>query len=156
MDPKEAAALIAEVGKTRRWRVLAATDAECTIQTRPQGSWRAFANQHTRWNIGGFFSSDLATRVSYRFLVLYLTASMLLLPAGIAVPALLVFAANAVVSIGLLAALESAIYPVRGWRDRLLVIPMTLGFAFFYSYITLRTVLRSRPEWKGSTLEPRG
>ena len=152
----EDAALIAAVGKSRRWRVLASTRAELTVLTRPQSTWRDFVNQHTRWNIGGFYSSDRATRTGYRFLVLYLTASVLVLPAAMLFPLLCVFALNAFVSVGLLAVLDATIYPRRTWRDRLVAVPFTLFFLLFYSLVTVRAIARKRPEWKGSRLDVKG
>lgn len=152
----EDAALIAAVGKGRRWRVVASTRGEVSVLTRPQGTWRAFVNQHTRWNIGGYYSSDRATRTGYRFLVLYLTASVLLLPLALLSPLLLVFALNAFVSIGILAALDASIYPRRTMGDRIAAVPFTLFFLFFYTLITCRAIARRRPEWKGSRLDVEG
>jgi cellulose synthase/poly-beta-1,6-N-acetylglucosamine synthase-like glycosyltransferase len=149
----EDAALIAAVGKTGRWRVVASTLGELTIVTRPLATWRAFVNQHTRWNIGGFYSSDAATRAGYRFLVLYLTASMILLPFALLWTPLCVFAIDAFASVGLLAVLDATLYPHRLRGDRLAAVPFTVFFLFFYSLITLRAIARSRPEWKGSRLD---
>jgi cellulose synthase/poly-beta-1,6-N-acetylglucosamine synthase-like glycosyltransferase len=151
----EDAALIAAIGKRRRWRVLASTLSELTISTRPQGSWRDFLNQHTRWNIGGFYSTDFATRAPYRLLVLYLTSSVLAAPLGAAAPLLLVLALNALLSIGILAVLDATLYPGRTPRDRLVLLPYTLFFMVFYALVTVRAILRRRPEWKGSRLEVR-
>jgi cellulose synthase/poly-beta-1,6-N-acetylglucosamine synthase-like glycosyltransferase len=147
----EDAALIAALG--RRWRIVASTHPETTVLTRPLPGWRAFINQHTRWNIGGFYSADRSTRMSYRFLVLYLTASVLIAPAALLLPVLGLPALVALGSVGLLALIESLVYPVRRVGDRFLALPLTAVFLVFYSYITIRAILRRRPVWKGAVLD---
>jgi cellulose synthase/poly-beta-1,6-N-acetylglucosamine synthase-like glycosyltransferase len=151
----EDAALIAAVGKRRRWKVLASSLADLGITTRPQLRWRDFLNQHTRWNIGGFYSSDCATRSGYRLLVLYLTGSVLVLPLAAAAPLLWLLTLNAFVCIGLLAVLDATVVPGRSRRDRLLAVPYTLFFMLFYALVTIRAVLRRKPEWKGARLDVR-
>jgi biofilm PGA synthesis N-glycosyltransferase PgaC len=149
----EDAALIAAIGKVGHWKVLSSTLSELTIRTRPQPTWAAFTNQHTRWNIGAYYSSDLATRASYRLLVLYLAASILALPFTPLAPLLPVLALDSFVSIGTLALLDATLYPGRSRRERLSALPYTLFFLLYYSYVTIRAILRRKPEWKGSRLD---
>ena len=148
----EDAALISAVG-ARSWRIVAATSAATTITTRPQASWGEFVNQHTRWNVGGFYSADRTTRMTYRFLVLYLTLSILAAPFGLLAPLLVLPAVNSLISVGILALTEAWLYPVRTRKDRLVAIPLTLLFLLFYSWITILAVFRKRPVWKGAVLD---
>ncbi len=150
----EDAALIAAVGK-RGWKVAASCTRETMIETLPKGSWRDFIHQHVRWNSGGFWSDDFSTRLSYRFIVLYLVASLLLLPFAPLLPLLLAFPLTSLVSIGMLAVLPGLFYRRDRWLYFLRLIPYTLFFMSFYSLVTVLSCLRLSPEWKGARLRTR-
>ncbi len=151
----EDALLLDAVSRSGGWKVRACVSAHATARTRAHSTWKGFLDQHTRWNAGGLFSPDLVTRLSYCFIVLfYLVGSLVVLPLGLLdwrVPAL---SLNSFLSIGLLAVL-GGIYrgkDRRAYYRRLL--PYLFFFCFFYSFITVRAVIRRPFEWKGSVLRP--
>lgn len=150
----EDAALIAALGK-RKWKVIASCSRETMIRTLPKGSWRDFLQQHIRWNSGAFFSDDPPTRIFYRFIVLYLAASLLVLPFFPLLPFLLVFPLTSLASIGLLAVPPGLLYRRDPVAYFLLLLPYTLFFMFFYSLVTVLSMLRIPLEWKGTRLKPR-
>jgi cellulose synthase/poly-beta-1,6-N-acetylglucosamine synthase-like glycosyltransferase len=147
----EDAALISEAGK-KGWKVRVSTRAETTIKTAPQASWREFINQHVRWNSGGFFSEDLITRLGYRIIVLFLVASALALPLAFLMPFLLILPVTSFISIGLIALLLGLLYSRSKAGYLLRLIPNTLFFMLFYSWVTLLCLIRVSPEWKGRKL----
>ncbi len=147
----EDAALIAAVGK-KGWKVVPSCRRESMIETLPKGSWRDFIHQHVRWNSGGFWSEDPATRLGYRFIVLYLVASLLVLPFSPILPRLLVFPLTSLVSIGMLAVLSGLFYAPRRGAYFLRLVPYTLFFMGFYSLVTVLSMLQLKPDWKGTRL----
>ncbi len=147
----EDAALISEARK-KGWKVRVSTRSETTIKTAPQASWRNFINQHVRWNSGGFFSEDPVTRLGYRIFVLYLLSSILVLPFAFLMPFLLILPVSSFISIGLIALLLGLLYRNDKAAYLLRLVPNTLFFMLFYSWITLLCLIRITPEWKGKKL----
>jgi len=144
----EDAALTAAVAKAG-WQVRVSTWTGAMIQTQPQSSWRDFLNQHLRWNSGGFFHQDFSNRFGYRYITVFLIVSVLVLPACPFWPALLVMPTSSFLSVGLLALLSGLLYRPDRPRYLLRLVPYTLFFMLFYSYVTFLSILRVSPEWKG-------
>ena len=147
----EDAALIGAASRSG-WRVRPATLPATQITTAPQPSWRGFINQHVRWNGGAFFSSDRAAAWGYRYVTLFLIASVAAAPAALLAPWLAVLPCTSLLSIGTLAALEALLYHRRRGRALARVVPYTLFFMGFYAYITLLAIAGVRTDWKGSRL----
>ena len=147
----EDAALVGAASRAG-WKVRASTLAETQVTTEPQPDWRAFINQHVRWNGGAFFSNDPAAAWGYRYVTLFLILSVAAAPFALLVPWLLVWPLTSLLSIGTLAALAAAPYHPRRRRALARVVPYTLFFMGFYAYITVLAIAGVRAEWKGSRL----
>jgi len=151
----EDAMLLDAVCRKGGWKVRACVSQRGACRTRPQASWRGYLDQHTRWNAGALFSPDLVTSLSYVLVVLiYLVGSLLVLPLGLLDWRVPVLSLNSFLSIGLLAALGGLYEGKHRARYYLRFFPYLLFFVFFYSFITLRAVLRRPFDWKGSRLVP--
>jgi cellulose synthase/poly-beta-1,6-N-acetylglucosamine synthase-like glycosyltransferase len=144
----EDAALVTAAAK-RRWRVRVSTRRSTMIVTRPQGSWHEFLNQHLRWNTGAFYHQDAATRLPYRFIVLFLTASVLAIPLCPFFPPLAILPATSFIGVGLMGLLAGLLYRRDLAAYLLRLVPYTLFFLGFYSLATVLSMLRRTPEWKG-------
>ena len=95
------------------------------------------------------------TSLSYIVVVLvYLVGSILVMPLGFLDWRVPVLSLNSFLSIGLLAALGGAYEGRQRGRYYLRLLPYLLFFGFFYSFVTLRAVLRRPFDWKGSRLSP--
>jgi cellulose synthase/poly-beta-1,6-N-acetylglucosamine synthase-like glycosyltransferase len=149
----EDALMLDAIGRTRTWTVGACTSQRGAVTTYAKERWRDFIEQHTRWNAGGFFSPDLATRLLYIIVVLvYLVGSLVIIPLCVLDWRVVLITANSYLSIGLLAFL-SGMYPGRDrGRHLLLFIPNLLFFGLFYSFITVRALLHRPFDWKGAQL----
>jgi cellulose synthase/poly-beta-1,6-N-acetylglucosamine synthase-like glycosyltransferase len=147
----EDAALVAAAAK-RRWQVRVSTLRSTMILTRSQSSWGAFLNQHLRWNTGAFYHQDAATRLPYRFIVLFLTASVLVLPLCPVFPRLTMLPAASFIAVGLMGLLAGVLYRRDLAAYLLRLVPYTLFFMGFYSLATVLSMLRLTPEWKGRRL----
>jgi cellulose synthase/poly-beta-1,6-N-acetylglucosamine synthase-like glycosyltransferase len=148
----EDAALTAAVAKGG-WEVRVSTWPGTMIQTEPQPTWRDFLNQHLRWNSGGFYHKDFSNRLGYRYITVFLIVSVLVLPFCPFWTALLVMPASSLLSVGLLALLAGLLYRPGSARYFVRLIPYTLFFMLFYSYVTVLSILRVSPEWKGRRLK---
>jgi cellulose synthase/poly-beta-1,6-N-acetylglucosamine synthase-like glycosyltransferase len=151
----EDAALVTAAAK-RGWRVRVCTRRAAMILTRPQGSWSGFLNQHLRWNTGAFHHQDAATRLPYRFIALFLTCSVLALPLCPFFPRLAMLPAASFIAVGLMGLLAGLLYRRDLPAYLLRLAPYTLFFMGFYSLLTILSMLRITPEWKGRRLAPGG
>lgn len=144
----EDAALVGAVANRTDFAVRASTLASTAVMTMPKKSWREYLNQHTRWNAGAFSSSNLATKLSYGFIVWYLILSLVALPFGLLDWRLALLAIGPYVSIGLLGVVGGkATLPYCLW-----FVPNLLIFGFFYALVSLRALVRAPFEWKGIEL----
>jgi cellulose synthase/poly-beta-1,6-N-acetylglucosamine synthase-like glycosyltransferase len=147
----EDAALVSAVAR-RGWRVRVSTESSTMIITRPQPSWRAFLFQHLRWNTGAFFHQDRGTRLPYRFIVLFLVAGVLVLPLCPWIPLLVMLPAASFIAVGLMGFLAGVLYHDDLWSYLLWLVPNSLYFMGFYTLVTILSMLRVVPEWKGRRL----
>jgi cellulose synthase/poly-beta-1,6-N-acetylglucosamine synthase-like glycosyltransferase len=149
----EDAALATAAAKSG-WKVEVSTRTDTMVQTVAQERWRDFINQHLRWNGGAFFHEDFATRFAYRYITLYLIASVLAVPAAIFLPYLFVLPAASFISVGLMALAAGLLYrPDKSWY-LLRLVPYTCFFLVFYAFVTLLSVFQVPPRWKGRRWQP--
>ena len=148
----EDAALIAAVRVRTSWRVGALLSERTLVRTAPLASFREIASQEVRWHIGGLFSTDVSTRLSYGYLMLYLTASIAAVAPSFFHPLFAVMPATSFLTMGVMALIAGAATsrPVRPfWRWFLPDLILTMCFN---AYLTVRALTRRRVTWKGSTL----
>jgi len=149
----EDAALATAAAKSG-WKVRVSTRTDTMIQTKAQEHWRDLINQHLRWNGGAFYHEDFATRFAYRFITLFLIASVVAVPIAVFLPFLFVFPAASFISVGLMALIAGILYrPDKSWY-LLRLVPYTCFFLLFYSFVTLLSIFRVPPRWKGKRWQP--
>ncbi len=148
----EDAALIAAIRMRTRWRVCALFDRSTLVVTEPLASLAEVAAQEVRWHVGGLFSDDLSTRISYGYLMLYLTASVAAAPFIPLYPLLALLTATSFVTMGIMALL-SGLRTRQGLRRYwLCFVPNLLFTMVFNSYLTVRALIHRHVTWKGSKL----
>ncbi|MBN2551560.1 MAG: glycosyltransferase [Spirochaetales bacterium] len=131
------------------WKVAVSTLTDTMIRTTAQESWRDFVNQHLRWNGGAFYHEDFTTRLAYRYITLYLIASVLAVPAALFVPFLFLLPAASLISVALMAFAAGILYrPDKSWY-LLRLVPYTCFFLVFYSFATVLSIFQVPPRWKG-------
>jgi cellulose synthase/poly-beta-1,6-N-acetylglucosamine synthase-like glycosyltransferase len=149
----EDAALATAAAKSG-WKVRVSTRTDTMIQTKAQEHWRDLINQHLRWNGGAFYHEDFATRFAYRFITLFLIASVVAVPIAVFLPFLFVLPAASFISVGLMALIAGILYrPDKSWY-LLRLVPYTCFFLLFYSFVTLLSIFRVPPRWKGKRWQP--
>jgi cellulose synthase/poly-beta-1,6-N-acetylglucosamine synthase-like glycosyltransferase len=149
----EDALLLNALCRAGRWKVRVCASDRAAVTTVAKTGWRDFVQQHTRWNAGALFSSDLLTRISYILVVLiYLVGSILVMPLGILDWRVPLVSLTTFLSIGLLAALAGLSPGTRKARYYGRFLFFLVFFVFFYGFITLRTFARRPFDWKGVSL----
>ena len=79
-SPTEDAALISRIRSCSKYRIRAALGADVHVLTHGENTWKNLINQTLRWNNGGIFSPDPATRFNYNFLMITITMGVLAFP----------------------------------------------------------------------------
>ena len=146
----EDAALIAAIRTRTRWRVCALFDRATLVVTEPLANLAEVAAQEVRWHVGGLFSDDLSTRLSYGYLMLYLTASVVAAPFIPLYPVLGMLTATSFVTMGIVALLSGLRTRQSFRRYWLCFVPNLLFTMLFNSYLTVRALVSRRVTWKGS------
>jgi cellulose synthase/poly-beta-1,6-N-acetylglucosamine synthase-like glycosyltransferase len=153
-SPTEDAQLIAQVRAQGKWKIVALTRPASRVSTRPQSTWQDLFEQALRWNAGGIFAPDALSAAVYRWVMFYLAAGVLLLPAGLLWPALALVGAGAFVSmlhVGVAACMCAK--PGRNFALRLAPnIALAMGF---YSLVTLATLTGRQFSWKQARMNGR-
>ena len=149
----EDAALISQIRVDTRWKTRALYSKDVTVVTEAQKTWKALTAQEIRWHTGGLFSPDISTRLSYSFIMIYLTLSVLVIPLCFFIPVLWVLPAVSLVTMSLMAVITGifTVQPFTGYW--LLLIPFILLSMVYNSYLTIRALLRPSLIWKGTKLD---
>ncbi len=148
----EDAALIARVRGITSWKIRALFDRKVTIFTEPQPGLRDLTSQEIRWHTGGIFSPDFQTRLNYRFIMFYLTISVVIIPFIPLLPIAVILPAVSFVTMTLTAIFSGFLtsQPVRGFW--VFLIPLILFEMVYDSYLTIRAVSGPELTWKGDRL----
>lgn len=148
----EDAALIAAVRTRSGFTARALFSRRSLVTTEPLGSLREIAAQEVRWHIGGLFSTDPGTSIPYAYLMLYLTASIIVIPFIALYPPLALMPLTSFLTMGGMAAFAGCATRQKGrtfWRW---FVPDLLMTMLFNAYLTVRALTRREVSWKGSRL----
>ena len=148
-SPTEDAALVSLIRSSTGYKIRAALGQDVHVITQGEDSWKKLIKQTLRWNNGGLFSPDPATRFNYNFLMITITMGVLaspflpffpsiwLLPTG----PVTVMIFNTIANLVFL----GASLP----RRKLAYIPTLLFTPVYFAFMTILGFLGIKPEWKG-------
>ena len=149
----EDAALISRIRAMTSMKTLALFSRAVTVLTEPQASWKALTAQELRWHTGGLFSPDLKTRISYSFIMFYLSISVLAIPACFFLPVLSILPAVSFVTMTLMAVITGLFTSQPAVSYWLALVPFTILSMGYNAYLTVRAVLKPKLIWKGNLLD---
>ncbi|MDR2143498.1 MAG: glycosyl transferase, partial [Treponema sp.] len=156
VSPTEDAALISRIRAVTDYRIRSICGTDAAVITAPEPAWGAFLRQTLRWNNGGLFSPDLATRCNFGFLMVTISMGMLALPVVPLLPGLWPLPAAVLLSMSVntiaTLALFGSLLPKAGPRYIVQIIFTPLYFTF----LTILGLLGFKPAWKSSDTEAGG
>ncbi|MDR0554199.1 MAG: glycosyltransferase [Treponema sp.] len=155
----EDAALIATIrqgspGKPH-FKVRAACGAGTHILTRTESSWKRLVNQTLRWNNGGLFSTDRATRIGYGVLMLIIASGVLTVPFLPLCPGLWIFPAMVFAGMVLNAVLTLRIFGFSMPQLGAVSILLVLFIPCYFTFLTILGILGVKAHWAGADLSNR-
>lgn len=149
----EDAALIARIRARSSFAVRAVCAHDVRVLTAGESTWGAFVRQTLRWNNGGLFSPDLATRLNFGFLMVTISAGVLALPLLPFVPGLWPLPAAVYLSMAMNTLATVSLAGSALPRSGAAYLPQLLFTPAYFTFLTVLGFAGMRVSWKGKTLQ---
>ena len=148
-SPTEDAALISKIRSSTSYRIRAALGADVHVITQGESTWRDLINQTLRWNNGGLFSPDPATRFNYNFLMITISLGVLAFPFLPFFPSIWLLPLGPV-TVMIFNTIANLVFFGVSLPKRKFAYVLTLLFMPVYlTLMTLLGFLGIKPKWKG-------
>ena len=153
-SPTEDAALVSRIRSCSKYKIRAVLGPDVHVITQGEDNWKNLINQTLRWNNGGIFSPDPATRINYNFLMITITMGTLAFPLLPFYPSIwpLPLGPFTVMVFNTIANLSQfgVSLPKRNFSFGYL---LTLLFTpVYFSLMTIMGFLGIKPKWKGERI----
>ena len=150
-SPTEDAALISKIRSCTGYKIRAAIGEDVHVITRGEKNWKDLINQTLRWNNGGLFSPDLATRLNYNFLMITIGMGILAFPLLPFFPYIWPLPAGILTSMTLNTIANLGLFGVSLPRRRFCIgYALTLLFTpVYFTAMTILGYLGIKSKWKG-------
>ena len=150
-SPTEDAALVSRIRACSDYKIRAALGQDVHVITQGEDSWKNLISQTLRWNNGGLFSPDLATRINYNFLMITISMGVLAFPLLCFYPSIWLLPAGPV-TVMIFNTIANLIFFGVSLPRRSFGFGYALTLLFTPVYFTLMTILGFlgiKPKWKG-------
>jgi len=150
-SPTEDAALVSRIRACSDYEIRAALGQDVHVITQGEDSWKNLVNQTLRWNNGGLFSPDLATRINYNFLMITISMGVLAFPLLLFCPSIWILPAGPV-TVMIFNTIANLVFFGVSLPRRNFDFGYALTLLFTPVYFTLMTILGFlgvKPKWKG-------
>jgi cellulose synthase/poly-beta-1,6-N-acetylglucosamine synthase-like glycosyltransferase len=152
-SPTEDAALVAMIRGNTGYQIYAAVKPDLWVETRGERTWKSLVNQTLRWNNGGLFSPDTATRFNFNFLMITISMGIIAIPILPFIPGLwplsaavlLAMTMNTVSCLGLF----GAALPGPG----ILALIQIVFTPAYFTFLTILGLSGVKADWKGVTVK---
>jgi cellulose synthase/poly-beta-1,6-N-acetylglucosamine synthase-like glycosyltransferase len=148
-SPTEDAALISKIRSCTKYKMRASFGKDTIVITKGEKTWKDLISQTLRWNNGGIFSPDLATRFNYNFLMITIAMgimSIFLLPFY---PRLWPLPLGVIVSMIFNTAANLMFFGSFLPKGKLAYAFVLFFTPAYFSLLTILGYLGFRPKWKG-------
>jgi cellulose synthase/poly-beta-1,6-N-acetylglucosamine synthase-like glycosyltransferase len=154
-SPTEDAALISRIRSHSDYAIRALCDGDTPVMTRGEGSWRNLLGQTLRWNNGGLFSPDGATRFNFGFLMITISMGILALPLLPLIPSLWPLPAAVFLAMTLNTAATLALFGASLPRKGPGYILAAVFTPIYFTFLTILGFCGLRVRWKGEAVPSR-
>jgi cellulose synthase/poly-beta-1,6-N-acetylglucosamine synthase-like glycosyltransferase len=155
LSPTEDASLIALVRSRSAFRVRSASERALWVMTGSEISWASFLGQTLRWNNGGLFSPDAATRLNFTLLMAAISLGMLTLFLLPLAPSLWPLPLAVLLSMGLNTIAVRVLFGAALSGMGIFYIVHWIFTPLYFSVLTLLGLLGLKTKWKGKNINHR-
>ncbi|MDR2518191.1 MAG: glycosyltransferase [Spirochaetaceae bacterium] len=147
-SPTEDAALIAKVRASSAYCVRSAVGRDIFVITEGEQTWKALVNQTLRWNNGGLFSPDRATRFNFGFLMITIAMGMTAMPFLWAAPSLLPLSGAVLAAMSLNTAATLGLFGSALPGKGPVYLALTVFTPLYFTFLTILGFCRVKPLWR--------
>jgi cellulose synthase/poly-beta-1,6-N-acetylglucosamine synthase-like glycosyltransferase len=151
-SPTEDAALVSIIRSCSDYKIRAALGEDVHVITQGENTWRDLISQTLRWNNGGLFSPDKATRFNYNFLMITITMGVLALPFVPFIPLIWPLPAGFVTVMIFNTIANLGLFGVSLPKRKLASVIMLFVIPMYFSLMTILGFLGVKPKWKGKKI----
>ena len=145
----EDAALVSKIRSSSNYKVRAAMTPDLHIITQGESNWKDFITQTLRWNNGGLFSPDLATRFNFGFLMITISMGILALPLLLFIPSLWPLSIAVMISMTVNTIATLILFGVSLPKKGLAYIIQCPFTPMYFTFLTILGICGVKPKWKG-------
>jgi cellulose synthase/poly-beta-1,6-N-acetylglucosamine synthase-like glycosyltransferase len=149
-SPTEDAALISRIRSHSDYTIHAACGGDVPVMTRGENSWRSLVAQTLRWNNGGLFSPDGATRFNFGFLMITISMGMLSIPLLPLLPSLWPLPAAVLLSMTMNTIATLTIFGSSLPRKGAAYVLQTVFTPMYFTFLTILGFCGFKVSWKGA------
>jgi len=148
-SPTEDAALISKIRSSSDYKIRAALGADVHVITQGENTWKDLISQTLRWNNGGLFSPDPATRFNYNFLMITISLGVLAFPLLPFFPSIWLLPLGPV-TVMIFNTIANLVFFGVSLPKRKFAYVLTLLFTpVYFTLMTILGFLGIKPKWKG-------
>jgi cellulose synthase/poly-beta-1,6-N-acetylglucosamine synthase-like glycosyltransferase len=152
VSPTEDAALISKIRSHSKYKIRAALASDLHVLTQGEHNWKDFITQTLRWNNGGLFSPDIATRFNFGFLMITISIGILALPLLPFIPSLWPLSAAVMLSMTANTAATLLLFGVSLPKKGLAYIIQCPFTPMYFTFLTILGLCGIKPKWKGKEM----
>jgi cellulose synthase/poly-beta-1,6-N-acetylglucosamine synthase-like glycosyltransferase len=154
-SPTEDAALVSAIRSRSTYKIRAGMGPDIHIITQGENTWKEFITQTLRWNNGGLFCPDLATRFNYGFLVITISMGILAIPFLPFIPTLWPLTLAVLISMAANTIANLKLFGVSLPKKRVAYIVQCIFTPIYFTFLTILGLCGIRPKWKGQKIKER-
>ncbi|MDR2534961.1 MAG: glycosyltransferase [Treponema sp.] len=152
-SPTEDAALISRIRSCSHYRIRSGFGADLFVITGSEQTWKDLINQTLRWNNGGLFSPDPATRFNFGFLMITISMGIIALPVLFFIPTLWTLSVAVLFSMTMNTIATLKLFgPVLPQKSIPAYIMQLIFTPIYFTFLTILGFCRVKIHWKGSRL----
>jgi len=148
-SPTEDAALISQIRSSSNYKIRSAVGSDLFVMTNGEYSWKDLINQTLRWNNGGLFSPDFATRFNFRFLMITISMGIIAIPLLFFIPSLWTFTFAVMFSMSMNTIATLKLFASALPKKRFAYILQVVFTPMYFTFLTILGFCRFKFKWKG-------
>ena len=146
----EDAALISIIRSKTKYKIRAGIGPDLHIMTLGENNWKDFIVQTLRWNNGGLFSPDLATRLNFGFLMITISMGILAIPFLPFIPLLWPLSAAVLISMTANTIATLLVFGVSLPKKGIAYVIQCVFTPMYFTFLTVLGLCGIKPKWKGN------
>jgi cellulose synthase/poly-beta-1,6-N-acetylglucosamine synthase-like glycosyltransferase len=148
-SPTEDAALVSMIRGKTGYKIYAAVMPDLWVWTQGERTWKDLVNQTLRWNNGGLFSPDIATRINFNFLMITISMGIFAIPLLPFLPGLWPLSAAVLFAMTMNTASCIGFFKAALPGPGILALLQIVFTPAYFTFLTILGFCRVKTNWKG-------